>query len=89
MSNAINDHAGRATGEQSESAEAWRITVKLGRTTRHFVLQQPPFPKVGDLLTIKGEGAEWTVTKAKKLDPSKIWSIDFPARERKWHFSSK
>lgn len=41
---------------------AKRITMKSGRVTRTFVVEASPFPKPGDLCTIKGQGAEWIIT---------------------------
>ncbi len=39
-----------------------KVTLKRGRMRRTVVLEHPPFPKVGDMVIVKGEGAEWTVT---------------------------
>jgi hypothetical protein len=56
------------------------ITLKYGRQTRKFVLEKPPFAKVGDTVTFKGEGAEWTVSKIKELDPDATFHITFPKK---------
>ena len=53
-----------------------RITIKLGKLSRSFVVVRPPYPEVGDAITFKGQGAEWTVTKVKET--TAILSIRFP-----------
>lgn len=41
-----------------------RITIRRGELSKSFVLVKPPYPKVGDAITLKGNGsAEWTVVK--------------------------
>ncbi len=57
--------------------EAHRIWLKYGKSTKTQVLTGGPVPKVGDTVTFKGQGAEWTVTKIKKLDPDETFSISF------------
>lgn len=52
------------------------ITIKRGKTSRRLAIAQEPFPKVGDIVTVKGEGAEWTVTRAKLTQ--EVFSIKFP-----------
>ncbi len=58
---------------------AKRITMKSGRLTRSIVAEKPPFPRPGDLLTVKGEGAEWTVTKVRDV---KVLAVFSTARGR-------
>ena len=41
------------------------------------MIVKPPYAKVGDIVTFKGQGIEWTVTKVKTLDPSKNFSLEF------------
>lgn len=55
-----------------------RVTMTSGKLRRTVVLAKPPFPKVGDVLTVKGEGAEWSVTKV--ADAEGILSVKFPKR---------
>jgi hypothetical protein len=49
-----------------------RITIRRGRMTRRFVLAKPPYCRVGDEVTIKGEGAEWFVSKVQELKAEPI-----------------
>lgn len=57
-------------------ATAVRITVKRGRLKRVFVLEKPPFPRIGDSVRIKGEGgAEWFVAKVAACEP--VFFVDF------------
>lgn len=56
-----------------------RITVKRGTTKRTFTVVAEPYPKVGDVVTIKGEGAEWTVHKCVDTEG---FSITFPAKRK-------
>ena len=57
--------------------QACRITLKYGKSIKSHVLTAGPVPKVGDVVRFKGQGAEWTVTKVKPLDPAKTFSISF------------
>jgi len=54
-----------------------RITVKLGTISKTFVLCKGPIPKLGDAVTFKGEGAEWTVSKVVRLNPEETFSVRF------------
>ncbi len=44
--------------------QAVRLTLKLGKVKRKIVATNPPFPSVGDLVTIDGQ--DWPVVKAQK-----------------------
>lgn len=74
----LNEPHNRLTVERDQNAisaragkepTAMRVTVRYGLQRRVFVLEHPPFPKKGDVLTVEGEGAEWTVVRVK---PTKV-----------------
>ena len=45
--------------------KAVKITIRNGKLKRTFTLTAPPFPKVGDIVNIKGAGgADWTVERS-------------------------
>lgn len=60
-----------------------RITLKRGNLTRKAVLESPPYPKVGDSVTIPGEGAEWFVTRAEECDKKGTLHIPLAKAEKK------
>jgi hypothetical protein len=57
------------------------MTIKLGKTSKSFVVTQEPYPKVGDLVTIKGQRQKWTVLKV--VDCPGAFFVTFPVRAEK------
>ena len=51
----------------SDTPTALRITVRRGMIAHKFVLTEPPYPKIGDSVTLNG--AEWFVSAVK---PTKL-----------------
>lgn len=54
--------------------KAVRIVVKRDKQRRCFVVVAPPFPKIGDVCTIKGE--DWEVVTRKETGA--LFSVSFP-----------
>lgn len=57
-----------------------RITVKCGTETRRFCFEKPPYPKVGDILTVKGNGVKsegWTVSNIQNYE-GPVYHVTFP-----------
>jgi len=57
---------------------AIRAVVKRGKRTRKFIIARPPFPKVGDAVTLENE--EWLVSKVQTVS-GPMFYIEFPARK--------
>ena len=57
-----------------------RVTVKLGKMRRVFVLEHPPYPRVDDLLSL--EGQDWPVVKVQSVK-GPVFHIDFPLPKSK------
>jgi len=59
-----------------------RITLTRGKLRKKFVLEKPPWMKVGDLVGVKGQpGVDWFVAKVQEVK-GPIYHIDFPARKK-------
>lgn len=44
-----------------------QLTLRNGNLRKVITWETPPYPGVGDFITIKGQGAEWTITRVKVL----------------------